>query len=199
GGRGRMESFDQMVRIPDADGETDEPVSDAKGATSLGWDRSMARHGRIEGEAVHVAHGRRRGDEFEGVQETEDLGLARAHDVEAEDGAIPTALKEASRETVLRMVWQARVMDPGQRLIVAEPSGDALGVFALLPHAQRERLQTPQREPRVEGADVRADVLLDFEQPRPIDGARDDHAAEHVVVPAEVFRGRVNHEIGAQL
>src|SRR2546425_12815867 len=90
--QGTIHVLDQIVRILDADGETDEPVSDAKGATSLGWERSMARHGRIEGEAVHVAHGRRRGDEFEGVQEAKDLSLARAHDLEAQDGAIPTAL-----------------------------------------------------------------------------------------------------------
>ena len=63
------------------------------------------------------------------------------------------------RERVLRVVWQAGVVDPLDAGLVGKPRGDGQGVVALAGHPQRERLQATMRQPGLVGAEHRAQQL----------------------------------------
>ncbi len=77
--------------------------------------------------------------------------------------------------------------------------GDALRVFLLAIEPQRERLGAAQQQVRIERAESRAFAVLDevdlFGERLVVDG---DDAGEHVAVPAERLRRRMNNDICAE-
>ena len=131
---------------------------------------------------------RRRVDEAHGAGE---VGV----DLEGHDAAV--ALHHAQRDRVIGMAREARVpdvLDLGMGLEVAG-EGHAVRVVAL--HADVEGLDAAQQEPGGVAVD---DAAEDAE--RLAHGV--DHllragqrAGEQVVVPAEVLRRAVQHEVGA--
>src|SRR5579875_2495502 len=84
-------------------------------------------------------------------------GLQAAFDAKAQNSAI------AMREVFLgqRMLWvtlQSRIADPTDSGMRLQELRHAQRVLAMPLHAQRQRLQTLQEQPGVEGRGSRADV-----------------------------------------
>src|SRR5207247_714598 len=99
---GAVELRDEVVRILNADGETDEAVADAQARPLLGRDPPMRRDRGVEDLGIEIAQGRGRRDEVERVEEAE-CGLARVGPQdEGDDAAVPPA-ELPGRELVLRV------------------------------------------------------------------------------------------------
>src|SRR2546423_11686359 len=64
------------------------------------------------------------------------------------------------RELVLRMLLQARIVNPLDLRFLLEPASDLEGILAVPFHPESERLQSPKREKTVERSGNRADGVL---------------------------------------
>ena len=81
-----------------------------------------------------------------------------------------------------------------------EPARDCACVVAVLPHADRERLDAAQDEPAIERAGYGTERLLQEVQAlrnRRIVGRRE--AADDVRMTSQILRRRVDDEVGAEL
>ena len=103
-------------------------------------------------------------------------------------------------DLVAGMVRQAGVEHLGHGRVILQEGDHGPCVLAVLAHADGERLQAAEHEPRVERAGHCPERLLQEAEPLRDRGVvRAREPSDHVRVPAEVLGGRVNDDVGAEL
>lgn len=122
--------------------------------------------------------------------------LLRRH-VERDHGAEPARLLFLDGET--GMLGKAGVNHLRHGRLRLEPPDDFRGILLRFFHADCERLDSAERQPRVERGKARARRLYEeAEFFLNVRAVRHDEARERVVVPREEFRPRVDDDIGAE-
>ena len=105
----------------------------------------------------------------------------------------------ACRHFVAGMFGQARIEHLAHGRMPGEERCDLSGVVAVPSHPQLECLQTPHRQVGIEGARHGAGAVLQ-ERELGIEflAVGDQRTAHHIGMPADVFRRRVQHDVGPQ-
>ena len=101
---------------------------------------------------------------------------------------------------MLGVRFEARIVYALHPRMLLEPVGDAAAIRIVLPHPHRERLGAARGEPAVERARNSAGgILNESDALGDVVAARDQHAADHVRMSIQVLRGRMEHDVGAEL
>lgn len=135
------------------------------------------------------------------VRERAVLRLAHGAPAAGVDEAARVRRELLVRECVARMACEAGVGDGLDLRVLCERAGDGERVRAVRLHAQVQRLRAALREPAVEGARHCSDCVLQEAQAFREGGVvrgQDERAHDDVRVPVDVFRERVEDDVGAE-
>src|SRR3954451_18285558 len=98
------------------------------------------------------------------------------------------------------MCWQPRIEHAADAAIVRQPLCELQRSLGLLANAELERFQAAAGEEALEGTHhPTSSVLQEVELVVERLLTHDERAAEQVAMAAEVFGGRMHHDIGAEL
>lgn len=149
------------------------------------------------GEGVQVAETHRDTGEFERLAERRHRLLPLAH---AEGDHATEPIRHVLRSQLMgRVRAEADVAHPVDLGALSQQFGDRQPVLGVSLHAQRHRAHAASGKPGGEGRRAGAEgVHLNAGGAHVLRPAG-DHAAHHVAVSADVLRGRVHDDIGAEL
>ena len=118
-----------------------------------------------------------------------------------------TGAQQMLGERMLGVPRQARVIHLRHAPTPRQPLSHGLRILALLTHAQGQRLEPPQHQPGLMGAEVAARQLEHLTHLRTARLRGRHHAAHHIAVTAQILGGRVHgvirtpgqrlHQVGA--
>ena len=105
------------------------------------------------------------------------------------------------RHFVSGMAWQSRIVHPLHRRCWSQQLRHPHRVLRLRAHPPGQRIDAAQRQPAIERRRHRAAVALRFARAleQVIVMPRDQRAADHVAVAADVLRRRVRHHVDAAI
>ena len=145
-------------------------------AELLGRHLRVGRRVGMDDEALHVGHVGQQREDLEGVAEAPGLLLASLH-LEGEDRSAALRIVFLV-EGMVGMVGQRGMVDPLHLGMVSQKLDHAQGVAHVALHAQRERLESLQQDPGVEGRDGSARVAQDDGTYARDEGRRSGHVGE---------------------
>src|SRR3954447_17120361 len=193
---GLVEVGQKIVNVFDSAAQPDEAVGQAHGLSHDRWDRSVRHRGWMAHQTLDSSE--RLGQHkdpgaFHKAPRSRGIAQIERHHP-AETAHLPAG------NFVLRVRWQPWIVDLADHGLTGKPLRDPASVGIVLTHPERQGLDAPERQPAVHGTRNGTSRILDERKPLGhIVPRGEQQSPHHVAVTVEVFRGRVQHDIGSVL
>src|SRR4030095_1616709 len=142
-----LEIADEICDVLNSYRKADQRIVDAERGALVGAHRCVRHDAGVIDQALDAPQALRDREDFTAFERSA-RGFDSAADEEA-DNATETVLHLRACQGGLRMTRQARIQNALHLLMLLQPARDFHRVLAALAHAQRQRLESPQREKAV--------------------------------------------------
>src|SRR5688500_1936891 len=188
-----LEVRNDVVDVLESDGDPDQPRRDRNTCALLFGELRVGGRCRVGDDRPAVTEIAGVGRELERVQEAP--RAAQIIEVENDDAAAPRHL--STGECVLGMALEERVANAPPASVSIEMAGDTERAGDVALHAHAERLQRLREEPRIERGERRTRLTREESDVGDVVRRADHDTAHRSALAVDVFRRRVDDEIGA--